>query len=312
MRDERYCHQQWDVDIIDRHRAMAFLEVSSAPCPIPPANLQTRKMPALLTSVVTVRSCNLFLLPKMGFSHCTHPAHPPLRYQLRFSVSYFYTLIIAIFQSLHTCVCAQALQPCPTLCDPVDYSLPGALLENPWDCLGKYTGWVAISLLQGIFPHPGTEPRSPLAPALADRFFTTEPPGKHLSLLSSLGHTKPFQSSLSSVLPPTKWTFKHLFQGHLPGASVALLTTHHCSSDGMHSPWVGFLAQAGLFHFQKFQEQKRLDKCLLDSPHTQSPPRSSWSSRCCAAYSCSHPSSLVFSPSAPQSPCSFAPMFYKV
>ena len=143
---------------------------------------------------------------------------------------------------------------------------------------------MAISLLQGIFPHPGTEPWSPLAPALADRFFTTEPPGKHLSLLSSFGHTKPSQSSLSSVLPPTKRTFKHLFHGHLPGASVALLTTHHCSSDGMHSPWVGFLAQAGLFHFQKFQEQKGLDKCLLDSFLThRARPSSSWSSRvlCC-------------------------------
>ena len=29
-------------------------------------------------------------------------------------------------------------------------------------------------------PNPGIEPVSPIAPALADRFFTTEPPGKPL------------------------------------------------------------------------------------------------------------------------------------
>ena len=29
-------------------------------------------------------------------------------------------------------------------------------------------------LLQGIFPDPGIKPSSPVSPALADRFFTTE------------------------------------------------------------------------------------------------------------------------------------------
>ena len=30
----------------------------------------------------------------------------------------------------------------------------------------------------GDLPHPGIEPASPKSPALAGRFFTTEPPGK--------------------------------------------------------------------------------------------------------------------------------------
>ena len=30
----------------------------------------------------------------------------------------------------------------------------------------------------GDLSHPGTEPKSPMAPALAGRFFTTEPSGK--------------------------------------------------------------------------------------------------------------------------------------
>ena len=34
----------------------------------------------------------------------------------------------------------------------------------------------------GDLPNPGIEPTSPVAPALAGRFFTTEPPGKPLKL----------------------------------------------------------------------------------------------------------------------------------
>jgi len=30
----------------------------------------------------------------------------------------------------------------------------------------------------GDLPYPGIKPTSPTSPALADRFFTTEPPGK--------------------------------------------------------------------------------------------------------------------------------------
>ena len=33
-------------------------------------------------------------------------------------------------------------------------------------------------LPQGDHPDPGTEPKSPVCPALASRFFTTEPSGK--------------------------------------------------------------------------------------------------------------------------------------
>ena len=32
--------------------------------------------------------------------------------------------------------------------------------------------------LPGDLPNPGIKPRSPVSPALAGRFFTTEPPGK--------------------------------------------------------------------------------------------------------------------------------------
>ena len=42
-------------------------------------------------------------------------------------------------------------QSCPTLCDPRDY--------NPWNSLGQNTGVGISSLLQGIFPTQGWNPR---------------------------------------------------------------------------------------------------------------------------------------------------------
>ena len=41
-------------------------------------------------------------------------------------------------------------QSCPTLCDPMDYSLPGSSCQ--WDFPGKYTGVGCHFLLQEIFP----------------------------------------------------------------------------------------------------------------------------------------------------------------
>ena len=49
-----------------------------------------------------------------------------------------------------------AAQSCPTLWDPMDYSL------CPWDSPGKNTGVGIHSLLQGNLPDPGVEHRSPI------------------------------------------------------------------------------------------------------------------------------------------------------
>ena len=52
-------------------------------------------------------------------------------------------------------------------------------------------------LLQGIFPTQGLNPRFSVSPALAGRFFTTEPPGKPCQCVSYCPVTKsvvwPFQ-----------------------------------------------------------------------------------------------------------------------
>ena len=66
-------------------------------------------------------------------------------------------------------------QLCLTLCGPVDYSLPGSSAH----------GIFQVSILEflpfptpGDLPDPGIKPASFAYPALAGRFFTTEPPGK--------------------------------------------------------------------------------------------------------------------------------------
>ena len=52
------------------------------------------------------------------------------------------------------CVCAKSLQSCPTLCDPMDYSLPGSSVH--WILQARILEWVAISFSRGS-PNPGIE-----------------------------------------------------------------------------------------------------------------------------------------------------------
>ena len=70
-------------------------------------------------------------------------------------------------------------QSCSALCNPMDCSLPG--FSVPGDSPGKNTGVDSHSLIQVIFPTPGIEPFSLVAPALQANFLPSEPPGKPLS-----------------------------------------------------------------------------------------------------------------------------------
>ena len=54
------------------------------------------------------------------------------------------------------CVCAKLLQSRPTLCDPMDCSLPGSSVHG--NSLGKNTGVGPHALLQGIFLTKGSNP----------------------------------------------------------------------------------------------------------------------------------------------------------
>ena len=67
-----------------------------------------------------------------------------------------------------------AAQSCPTLCDPMDCSLFGSSVHG----FSRQEYWSGLPFLPpGDLPNPGIEPASPESPALAGRFFATEPPG---------------------------------------------------------------------------------------------------------------------------------------
>ena len=84
-----------------------------------------------------------------------------------------YTFLIASVTTnvIHpVCMCAKSLQPCLTLCDPMDCSTPGSSVhrESP----GKNTGMGCHVLLQGFFLAQGLN-QSLMSPALTGRLFTT-------------------------------------------------------------------------------------------------------------------------------------------
>ena len=69
-------------------------------------------------------------------------------------------------------------QSCLALCDPMDCSLPGSFVHGIFFPSKNARGGLP-------FPPPGNLPNpsiEPMSPALAGRFFTTEPLGKPLTL----------------------------------------------------------------------------------------------------------------------------------
>ena len=85
-------------------------------------------------------------------------------------------MCVCVCVCVSVCVCAQS---CLTLCNPIDSSLPGSSVHGIFQA--GILEWVAISYCRDL-PSSGVEPAYPVSPALADRFFTTVPPGKTLHL----------------------------------------------------------------------------------------------------------------------------------
>ena len=48
---------------------------------------------------------------------------------------------------LNTCVCAESLQSCPILCDPMDYSLPGSYIHEIFQA--RVLEWIAMPSSRG-------------------------------------------------------------------------------------------------------------------------------------------------------------------
>ena len=71
-------------------------------------------------------------------------------------------------------MCSVAQSP-PTVCDPVDYSLPGSSVHGIFQA--RILERVVISFPRDLLG-PGIKPMSLVSPALAGGFFTTVPRGK--------------------------------------------------------------------------------------------------------------------------------------
>ena len=67
---------------------------------------------------------------------------------------------------------SEVAQSCPTLCHPMDCSLPDSSVNGIFQA--RVLDWIAISF-SGDLPDPGSEPRSP---ALQADALPSEPPGK--------------------------------------------------------------------------------------------------------------------------------------
>ena len=72
---------------------------------------------------------------------------------------------------IYACVHAKSLQSCPTLCDPMDYNLPGSSEILRFFRQEYLSGLPCLP--RGNLPDPDVQPMSFMSPALAGRFFTT-------------------------------------------------------------------------------------------------------------------------------------------
>ena len=102
------------------------------------------------------------------------------------------------------CVCYVCwAQSCLTLCDPVDYSLPGSSVYGVFQA----RIWTRLTFpTPGNLPDPGIEPVSLVSPALAGGFFTTDLPGKPICVLSFMythTHTHTPLPMVSSLIAQT-------------------------------------------------------------------------------------------------------------
>ena len=87
-------------------------------------------------------------------------------------------------------------QSCPTLCNPVDCSLPGSSVHGIFQA--RILEWVATFFSRDL-PDRGIKPASFASPALVGRFFTTAPPG-HFLLRPSADWMRPTHLMKADVL----------------------------------------------------------------------------------------------------------------
>ena len=71
----------------------------------------------------------------------------PEAIQIYIFFSHLYTRSLSMYIYTHVCVCAQSLQLCPTLCNPMDHSPVGSSVHGILQA--RILEWVAISFSRG-------------------------------------------------------------------------------------------------------------------------------------------------------------------
>ena len=106
---------------------------------------------------------------------------------------------------------AQFFQSCLTLCDAMTVARQAPLSMG----LSRYEYWSGLPCPPpGDLPDPGIKTESLMSPALAGRFFPTEPPGKVLSMLyrGSIVHLRQSPAPNSScTAPPRYFCYSNLY-----------------------------------------------------------------------------------------------------
>ena len=94
-------------------------------------------------------------------------------------------------------------QWCLTRCKPMDCSPPGPSVHGIFQT--RILEWVVISSSRGSRPYAGIEHTSPVSPALLDRFFTIEPPGKPRYIWNYLSQHYTFSLIVKHYLKHSRW-----------------------------------------------------------------------------------------------------------
>jgi len=103
-------------------------------------------------------------------------------------------------------VCVKLLQSCPTLCDPMDCSLPDSSVHG--FSRQEYSSGLPCSLPEDL-PDPGTEPTSLMSPALVGKLFTTSATWEDEIIQVKDNH--PLNKEVASYVPWAKSDQKSVF-----------------------------------------------------------------------------------------------------
>ena len=130
--------------------------------------------------------CNWKFVP-LNLPHLFHFSPPPLELIYNWNVLPFDQLYPFPTSPLHSasvlcCVLCLVDQSCLTLCDRMDYSLPGSSVHV--DSPGQNTGAGSRSLLQGIFPTQGSNPGLPHCRQILYHLSHREAPRMYLFYIS--------------------------------------------------------------------------------------------------------------------------------